>query len=713
MRKFDCRERRPWVASTVTMLAVSATCMFTLLRGAWQVGSPGGTRRAKDTPVDGAQIHDANSATQVPLRHNGEKSPLAGDDEPSNATHGEDWKVLEHDELPEEAQKAVAAIGRAGVKVILLKVPGSNEEDGSADPDSLILSFDMPRGAAVGNGSAAPFTVGGLGRLFRSLRELTDISLGGINSTDQHLEALRGLTALRGLWLGDTRVTDKGLANLTELSQLRELSLDRNSAITDAGLAHIAGLTKMETLLLGRTGITDAGLAKLRGMTELGLLTLDRTKITDVGMAHLAGMVKLYSLALDGTRITDAGLKYLRKMDCLRTLHLSATNISDAGLAQLRDLPIDWLLLDGTAITDAGLVHFADGMHELTELNLVDTEVTKAGVDQLRRDVPRLLRIQAGSTMAENPATIEPATPEQIARLSEVLWWLPARTDCLFVSHDPSERLFGRPAAGEERAFQSQSTRNVFDEYMRPAFVVLDELAQAPLSLAVEAAAAQGAELPKLCQICVFEAPPGDLGDAFMASLKALGAEEEAIGDAKVTRLEHRLQTQVGEEHWTTLVARPRADMLLFANDRDFLAELLERMKTKREERALPEHLPEWKHLDMTARQWAMRHYTNAESPFIGVVYSVQAGDVAKVLCLCREDVSPDFARAWWPATEAPEGSGGHHEVRVLAHDLVELTFAVRKKSALIEFVGRMFTTMQYDYQAPATAPSGEPDDAP
>jgi hypothetical protein len=59
------------------------------------------------------------------------------------------------------------------------------------------------------------------------------------------------------------------------------------SEVTDAGLAHLAGLTALEALDLDYTQVTDAGLAHLTGLTALEILFLDNTQVTDVGVAEL------------------------------------------------------------------------------------------------------------------------------------------------------------------------------------------------------------------------------------------------------------------------------------------------------------------------------------------------------------------------------------------------------------------------------------------
>ena len=44
--------------------------------------------------------------------------------------------------------------------------------------------------------------------------------------------------------------------------------------MTDAGLVHLKGLTKLQTLDLGSTKVTDAGLVHLKGLTQLQSLEL-------------------------------------------------------------------------------------------------------------------------------------------------------------------------------------------------------------------------------------------------------------------------------------------------------------------------------------------------------------------------------------------------------------------------------------------------------
>ena len=136
------------------------------------------------------------------------------------------------------------------------------------------------------------------------------------------------------------------------------------SSVTDAGLSHIQGLTRLKRLSVNGTQVTDAGLTHIRGLTRLEGLSLGGTQVTDAGLAHLQGLTQLKVLFLDGTQVTDAGLLHVRDLTRL-----------------------GWLYLDSTQVTDAGLVHVR-GLTRLEQLYLNNTQVTDAGVAKLQRALP-------------------------------------------------------------------------------------------------------------------------------------------------------------------------------------------------------------------------------------------------------------------------------------------------------------------------------------
>jgi internalin A len=66
-------------------------------------------------------------------------------------------------------------------------------------------------------------------------------------------------------------------------------------------------------ILLDGTQTTDAGLAHLKGLTNLSALGLADTQLTDAGLVHLKGLSRLSCLSLSGTPVTGAGIKELER----------------------------------------------------------------------------------------------------------------------------------------------------------------------------------------------------------------------------------------------------------------------------------------------------------------------------------------------------------------------------------------------------------------
>ena len=103
-----------------------------------------------------------------------------------------------------------------------------------------------------------------------------------------------------------------GRVSQNEQGEVVTVDLSR-TGVTDAGLAHLTGLTALETLELYGTPITDAGLVHLSGLTTLKTLGLSRTQVTDAGLVHLTGLMALERLWIYGTQVTEVGVAKLQK----------------------------------------------------------------------------------------------------------------------------------------------------------------------------------------------------------------------------------------------------------------------------------------------------------------------------------------------------------------------------------------------------------------
>jgi hypothetical protein len=126
------------------------------------------------------------------------------------------------------------------------------------------------------------------------------------------------------------RANDATVALVGQLGRLDSLRLT-GTAVTNAGLVHLKGLTGLRDLQLGNTQITDAGLAHLKGLTELRQLLLFNTPITDAGLDHLKDLTSLVLLDLSGTKVTDDGVIELERVSSL-----PRSNITDPRQRALR-----------------------------------------------------------------------------------------------------------------------------------------------------------------------------------------------------------------------------------------------------------------------------------------------------------------------------------------------------------------------------------------
>ncbi len=86
---------------------------------------------------------------------------------------------------------------------------------------------------------------------------------------------------------------------------------------------------------LARTQVTDAGLAHVAGMKNLTRLHLENTKVSDAGLEHLKALPNLEYLNLYGTQVTDAGIQKLAGLKNLKKLFVWQTKVTDGGAQKL------------------------------------------------------------------------------------------------------------------------------------------------------------------------------------------------------------------------------------------------------------------------------------------------------------------------------------------------------------------------------------------
>ena len=212
---------------------------------------------------------------------------------------------------------------------------------------------------------------------------------------------------LRVVDLATTPVSDAQLAFLSKLSRLEELHLQATQ-VGDLSIQALAGLPRLRLLDLSNSTVSDAGLATLAKLGSLEVLRLAGTlvegQVEGLGLDQLAALPNLRELDLGATRLDDRALPGVGKLTGLTRLRLSYTEISDGGLQHIAGLQkLESLQLAGTDIGDAALVHIGKFTH-LRELNLNQTRFTDDALVALKPLV-NLERIEMFRTRAGNAGT--------------------------------------------------------------------------------------------------------------------------------------------------------------------------------------------------------------------------------------------------------------------------------------------------------------------
>jgi hypothetical protein len=177
---------------------------------------------------------------------------------------------------------------------------------------------------------------------------------------DDILKMLRTQSGIKTLHLGGDTLTDDGLKSLADLTDLREL------------------------VLWWATGITDAGVAHLRRLPRLQILDISLSRLTDEGVRSLAELPALEELHLEG-KLTDKSLLYLSRASHLKSLRLSRGECE---------------------FGDEGLRHL-EGLRDLRSVRLQNAKVSKEAEERLLKAIPGL-EFKSYSEKAKAPTAKSP-----------------------------------------------------------------------------------------------------------------------------------------------------------------------------------------------------------------------------------------------------------------------------------------------------------------
>lgn len=145
--------------------------------------------------------------------------------------------------------------------------------------------------------------------------------------SDEDVHCLQRLPGLQRLFIGDTTVSDIGLARIGEIHSLKSLVLygERpNPSITNACMKYVSQLHDLEILNLYGTRVDDDGLKHISHLDKLRLLILPGPA-TDQGLQHLTQLKNLHAMEVTGSKVTEEGMAYIQsRLPNCRVFDMSA-----------------------------------------------------------------------------------------------------------------------------------------------------------------------------------------------------------------------------------------------------------------------------------------------------------------------------------------------------------------------------------------------------
>ena len=190
------------------------------------------------------------------------------------------------------------------------KIGSSRTREVPRELDAAAISKTPVEWRAIGDSELAEIS---------EFKHVTMLSLNVRRISDSGLAHLGKMSCVWFIWLGEDDF------NSLDQSPQRFADLPK---ITAAGLRHLSGMQRLQSLTFYGVHITDESLSGLAGMTQLRHLSLYSTAVKGPGIVHLSGLTSLSELYLPGIRVTDEGLVTLKGSPSLNKLTIDMIDAS-------------------------------------------------------------------------------------------------------------------------------------------------------------------------------------------------------------------------------------------------------------------------------------------------------------------------------------------------------------------------------------------------
>jgi hypothetical protein len=113
------------------------------------------------------------------------------------------------------------------------------------------------------------------------LRQLLDLSIGGVRDVRSVIQVLKGSTTLQTLGADKGELNDEDMHTIASITQLHALAVSGNPAVTDKGVAILASMPNLCTVDLEGCSVTPACVESLVKMPRLEKVLLSGKGWTD------------------------------------------------------------------------------------------------------------------------------------------------------------------------------------------------------------------------------------------------------------------------------------------------------------------------------------------------------------------------------------------------------------------------------------------------
>ena len=223
-------------------------------------------------------------------------------------------------------------------------------------------------------------------------------------------EHLGKITDLESLTILHTTAHNEDLLPVANLTNLKTLNITNQGKLTDEGLAHLAGLKRLERFSFVGTSMTGKPFKDFEGWTNLKSSSFRGSKIDNEGIKQLCDhFPSLESISLAHAQFTDAGAVHLAKLKNLKGLELGLHEATPESLRNIVQLPLEYLQLGEGVGTPAGIAIIKD-MKTLRRLTITAAKTMTDADVMLVVGMKQLEHVELGSLEI---------TPERIALLKQ------------------------------------------------------------------------------------------------------------------------------------------------------------------------------------------------------------------------------------------------------------------------------------------------------